>query len=96
MEGSGSRRIVPGSYTRVSSCLEREDRKLARLIKESDWIIATQTSYPKVSQLAGDKPVVAAEFKIDQQSLASFSRKVNSLDTQTVVPSLLKIAATAN
>ena len=75
MEGSGRRRIVPGSYTRVSSCLEREDRKLARLIKESDWIIATQTFYPKVSQLAGDKPVVAAEFKIDYQVVGEFFKK---------------------
>lgn len=76
----------------LSGCLESEDEKLARLIADSDWLVATQTSYPKVSRLAGNKPVIPAVFKIDHQSLVFFSNKVNSLGLAVSQPALLTAA----
>lgn len=60
------------------ACLDSAEEELNQLIENVDWIIATQTSYEKVSRLAPHKPVIAVEFKIDQQSQIYFTKKVNS------------------
>ncbi|MDB5081345.1 MAG: hypothetical protein JWP00_3269 [Chloroflexi bacterium] len=62
----------------LTACLDSDEEELSQLIENVDWIVATQTSYEKVSRMAGQKPVIAVEFKIDQQSQVFFTKKVNS------------------